>query len=203
MPDLARQAQPLGQRPALLLVDMIEAFTDPASPLGSESDAVVNACADLLAAFRREGLPVCFTTVVYDSPDQARVFRARLPALDILVAGSDTVRIDARLAPVAGELIVEKQYASAFFGTDLAAWLEQQQADSLVVCGLTTSGCVRASVIDGLQHDYCVWVPEEAVGDRNTTAHMANLHDMHAKYAEVVSLADTLAALGMAEEAHA
>jgi nicotinamidase-related amidase len=195
MADLARKAQRLGSRPALLLIDMINAFTDPMSPLGSESDSVVSACAQLLAAFRRHQLPVCFTTVVYSDAQQARVFRDRLPALDVLQAGSDAVAVDRRLAPAPGELLLEKHYASAFFATDLASWLRSQSVDSLVVVGLTTSGCVRATVIDGLQHDYPVWVPEEAVGDRNLDAHRANLHDMHAKYAEVVSLSDTLEAL--------
>lgn len=195
MPDLARQAQPLGQRPALLLIDMINGFTDPASPLGSESDTVVKACARLLRACRARALPVCMTTVVYSGPEQATVFRARLPALEILQAGSEAVRVDARLVPAPGELLLEKHYASAFFATGLQDWLQARAVDSLVIAGLTTSGCVRASVVDGLQHDYPVWVPREAVGDRNPTAHAANLHDMHAKYAEVVSLAETLAAL--------
>jgi nicotinamidase-related amidase len=195
MADLDRQPQRLGRRPALLLVDTIEAFTDPGSPLGSESDAVVEACRRLLDAFRGRGLPVCFTTVVYDSPAQAPVFRARLPALNMLERGSDAVAVDARLLPVDGELVLEKRYASAFFDTVLADWLREQGVDSLVATGLTTSGCVRATVVDALQHDYCVWVPREAVGDRNAYAHAANLHDMHAKYAEVVGLDETLAAL--------
>jgi nicotinamidase-related amidase len=193
--DLARQALPLGQRPALLLIDMINGFTDPASPLGSESDAVVAACAELLGAFRARSLPVCMTTVVYSRGDQAAVFRARLPALEILQAGSEAVQIDARLAPTAGERVLEKQYASGFFATDLHDWLCARSVDSLVIGGLTTSGCVRATVVDGLQYDYPVWVPREAVGDRNASAHAANLHDMHAKYAEVVTLAETLDAL--------
>lgn len=195
MTDLARHPQPLGHRPALLLVDMIEAFTMPESPLGSPSEAVVAACARLLEAFRRCGLPVYFTTVVYDDPAQARVFRARLPALDVLRRDSSAVRVDARLAPLAGEALIEKRYASAFFGTDLGARLCADGADSLVVTGLTTSGCVRATVVDALQHDLSVWVPREAVGDRNASAHAANLHDMHAKYAEVVALDDVLAAI--------
>lgn len=195
MADLARRSLELGRRPALLLVDMIEAFTDPASPLGSPSDRVVAACAQLLAAFRGRGLPVIYTTVVYDSAEEASVFRARLPALDMLARGSAAVRVDARLAPERHEVIVEKRYASAFFDTDLDAILIDRGADSLVVTGLTTSGCVRATVVDGLQNDFCVWVPREAVGDRNAEAHTANLHDMHAKYAEVVSLETTLDAV--------
>lgn len=195
MADLARQSQPLGLRPGLLLIDMIEAFTDPASPLGSDSVAVVDACAMLLAAFRGRALPVCYTSVVYSDVDQGSVFRARVPALNMLQAGSPAVRVDSRLAPESTEPVFEKHYASAFFATDLAPWLRGQQVDSLVIAGLTTSGCVRASVIDALQHDYVVWVPKEAVGDRNSAAHTANLHDMHAKYAEVTSLAQTLGAL--------
>jgi nicotinamidase-related amidase len=195
MTDLARQPQPLGVRPALLLVDMIEAFTDPASPLGCESDTVVAACQRLLEAFRLRGLPVVYTTVVYDSADEAAVFRARLPALNDLRRGSRAVTVDGRLAPLTGESLVEKHYASAFFRTDLADRLRWLTADSLVVTGLTTSGCVRASVVDALQHDFVAWVPRQAVGDRNGAAHDANLHDMHAKYAEVVDVEDVLAAL--------
>lgn len=195
MTDLARRSLDLGMRPALLLVDMIEAFTDPESPLGSPSDGVVAACEQLLRTFRARGLPVVYTTVVYDDEEQAPVFRKRLPALNVLRRGNATVRVDTRLAPEHGEHVVEKQYASAFFGTDLAARLKVLRADSLVVTGLTTSGCVRATVVDALQHDFCVWVPREAVGDRNAKAHTANLHDMHAKYAEVVSLDATLEAV--------
>lgn len=195
MADLSRQSQALGARPALLLIDMINGFTDAASPLGSQSDGVVSACKSLQAAFRDRGLPVCFTTVRYSNSSQAAVFRSRLPALDILVDGSEAVAVDKRVAPGDAEPVFPKLYASAFFGTTLAAWLQEQSVDSLVVVGLTTSGCVRASVVDALQHDYVVWVPREAVGDRNTQAHNANLHDMHAKYAEVVSLDDVLQAV--------
>ncbi|MEL7045875.1 MAG: isochorismatase family protein [Pseudomonadota bacterium] len=156
---------------------------------------MVDACAALLSAFRTRALPVVFTTVVYDSDDQAGVFRARLPALNALRRGSRACAVDSRLAPLAGEHLVEKHYASAFFGTDLAGLLREAGADSLIVTGLTTSGCVRATVVDALQHDFVTWVPREAVGDRNADAHMANLHDMHAKYAEVVSIDDVLVGL--------
>ena len=195
MSDLARQTQPLGRRPALLLVDLSCGFTDPESPLGCECDTVIDANLALLDAFRERGLPVFFTTVVYDTPDQAPVFRRRLPALNLLARGSRQVDIDPRLRPAAGETLVEKQYASAFFGTDLLPRLREAGADSLVVTGLTTSGCVRATAVDGLQHDFPVKVVREAVGDRNHQAHEANLHDLHAKYADVISLAELLADL--------
>lgn len=195
MSDLARNSLGLGQRPALLLVDMIRGFTDPACPLGSACAPVIAANAQLLAAFRAARLPVLFTTVVYHRAEQARVFRQRIAALNLLTPDSIWVKVDAALAPQAGEPVIEKQWASSFFGTDLAARLRAAGADSLVVTGLTTSGCVRATVVDGLQHDYPVVVPREAVGDRNPEAHAANLFDLHAKYADVLGLDEVLTAV--------
>lgn len=192
MPDLERRSQGLGRRPALVLVDVINGFTDPACPLGSEADDVVAACVRLLRAFRERGLPVFYTTVVYTDPAQARVFRTRLPALDVLEPGSHWVAVDPRVAPAPGEPVIEKRWASGFFGTDLDERLTAAGADSLVVVGLTTSGCVRATAVDGLQHDYPVVVPREAVGDRNAAAHEANLFDLNAKYADVLNLGDVL-----------
>lgn len=196
MSDLARNSLGLGQRPALVLVDMVRGFTDPACPLGSACPDVVAANAALLEAFRQAELPVFFTTVVYRADSQARVFRQRINALNLLTPDSAWVQVDPALAPRAGEPVIEKQWASAFFATTLAAQLQAACADSLVVTGLTTSGCVRATVVDGLQHDYPVVVPREAVGDRNPQAHAANLFDMHAKYADVQDLADVLATVG-------
>lgn len=193
--DLEREAVGLGPRPALLLVDMINGFTDPACPLGSDCPEVVAANARLLQAFRQHELPVFYTTVVYHDDSQAQVFRNRLPALNVLEPDSHWVQVDPALAPQPGEVVLEKQWASAFFGTDLAAQLRAAGADSLVVTGLTTSGCVRATVVDGLQHDLPVVVPQEAVGDRNPQAHAANLHDMNAKYADVLSLEEVIALL--------
>lgn len=188
MPDLARQSLGLGARPALLVVDVIRGFTDPDCALGSNADSVVEANLKLLEVFRNRELPVFFTTVVYRSDDQARVFRARVPALNELVPGSRWVEVDPRLGRRRGETLIEKRWASGFFATDLNARLRDQGVDSLVVTGLTTSGCVRATVVDGLQHDFPVVVPREAVGDRNPEAHEASLFDMHAKYADVVYL---------------
>ena len=187
---LARRHLGLGLRPALILVDLINGFTDPDCPLGTESGAVVAANAKVLAHFRRRGLPIFFTTVVYSDDRQASVFRRRLAALNVLRPGSRWVQVDAALAPRADEPVIEKQGASAFFGTDLEQRLQAARADSLVVTGLTTSGCVRATAVDGLQHDYRVVVPREAVGDRDAAAHAANLFDLDAKYADVVSAAE-------------
>jgi len=192
MTDLERKSQGLGQRPALLLVDIIKGFTDPDCPLGSEADGVVEANRKLLDVFRAKQLPVFFTTVVYHDENQARVFRDRVPALELLKPGSPWVEVDHRLQPVEGERVIEKQWASGFFKTDLDQCLRSLGVDSVVVTGLTTSGCVRATAVDGLQHDYMVVVPVEAVGDRNQEAHQANLFDLNAKYADVMALEQVL-----------
>ena len=186
--DLQRSHLGLGRRPALVLVDLMRGFTDPACPLGTDCPSVVQANAELLRLFRRCGLPRFFTAVVYRDARQASVFRRRIDALNLLQPGAPWVEIDRRLAPRDDEPVIEKHWASAFFGTDLQRRLAEANADSLVVTGLTTSGCVRATAVDGLQHDYPVVVPREAVGDRNPDAHEANLFDLDAKYADVISV---------------
>jgi maleamate amidohydrolase len=190
--NLERNSLGIVGRPVLLLIDMIKGFTSSRCPLGTDCLEVVAANARLLAVFRERGLPVIFTTVVYHNDHQAKVFRARIPALNCLTPESEWVQIDPALQPISGELIIEKQWASSFYGTELDAHLKALNVDTLIVTGLTTSGCVRATVVDGLQHDYVVIVAEEAVGDRNPEAHAANLFDMHAKYADVVKIDDVL-----------
>lgn len=191
--DLERKAMPMGEKPALVLVDMINGFTHSECPLGTDCPEVVEANQKLLAVFREKGLPIFYTTVVYHDETQARVFRDRVDALNVLSPDSDWVKIDDRVAMQEGEVLIEKRWASSFFGTDLAEQMRAQGCDSVVVTGLTTSGCVRATVVDGLQSDFRVFVAREAVGDRNMDAHEANLFDMHAKYAEVMSLDEVVA----------
>lgn len=193
--DLERNKLGLGKKPALVVVDMIKGFTDPACPLGCDCPEVVAANARLLQEFHARGLPIFFTTVVFHSDDQARVFRDRIQALNVLTPDSDWVKIDDRLDVQVGDTLIEKQWASGFHKTDLDLRLRAQGVDSLVVTGLTTSGCVRATAVDGLQYDYRVVLAREAVGDRNSAAHEANLFDLHAKYAEVMALADVIAQL--------
>ncbi len=185
--DLKKHSSGLGKKPALIVVDMINAFTDPECDLGSECESVVKANQELLAEFRKLNLPILFTTVAYHNGEQARVFRERISALNILVAKSHWVDLDERMERKKNEKIVEKQWASGFFSTDLHDLLQADAVDSIVVTGLTTSGCVRATAVDGLQHDYRVVVAEQAVGDRNQQAHDANLFDLNAKYADVES----------------
>ena len=193
--DLERKPLGLGRKPALIVVDMIKGFTDPACPLGCDCPEVVAAHIRLLREFHSSGLPVFFTTVVYHDDEQARVFRERIEALNVLTPDSEWVQLDDRLDVKPGDEVIEKQWASAFHRTDLDQRLRDKGVDSLVVTGLTTSGCVRATAVDGLQYDYRVVVPREAVGDRNPDAHESNLFDLHAKYAEVQDLDEVLASL--------
>lgn len=182
----------IGDLPALIVVDVVKGFTDPTCPLGSEADEVVAANVALMDAFHKADLPVVLTTVVYRSDNEATVFRARVPALNLLTPDSEWVRFDPRLPIAATDLQLEKRHASSFHGTDLDNWLKARNVDSVVVTGLTTSGCVRATAVDGLQNNYKVLVPREACGDRDAEAHEANLYDMNAKYADVVSLETVL-----------
>ncbi|NKB37486.1 MAG: isochorismatase family protein [Gammaproteobacteria bacterium] len=188
--DLERQGLGLGNKPAIVVVDVVNGFTSSQCPLGSDCPDVVQANRELLDAFREKQLPVFFTTVIYHDESQAKVFRHRLPALNVLTPESDWVKVDPALAKRSNEVLIEKRWASGFFGTDLNQELTQRNVDSLVITGLTTSGCVRATVLDGMQNEFPVVVPKEAVGDRNIDAHKANLHDMNAKYADVVFVSD-------------
>ncbi len=185
-----------GDRPALIVIDLINAFTDPTTDLGSDVDSVINATSELLELFRKKDLPVYFTTVAYEeSYGDAGVFIEKVPALKELKLGTDAVAVDDRLSPQSGERVILKKYASSFFGTDLATALTTNRVDTLVLAGVTTSGCVRATAVDGLQYGYRVIVPEEAVGDRKAGPHNANLFDIDAKYGDVVSLDTAIAAI--------
>jgi len=179
-----------GTRPALVVVDVNRGFTDPRSPLVCDLDEVVVAIQRLLVETRAAGLPVVYTTVSYTEGDKrtAAAFIDKVPALLMLESGSRWVEIDPRIAPLPDEPVLNKLFASAFHGTTLATFLAANRCDSLIVTGASTSGCVRATVVDALQHGYRPIVPREAVGDRNTAAHEANLYDIDAKYGDVVSV---------------
>ncbi|TQF00605.1 MAG: isochorismatase family protein [Spiribacter salinus] len=182
------------RRYALIVVDMSLGFTDPTrSPLAAECSDVIKANQVLLDRFRTAGLPVLFTTVAYNSPDQARIFREKLPELEVLQAGSGLETIDPRLERCDNETLITKQWPSGFFRTDLHLKLTSAGADGAIVTGLTTSGCVRATALGCLQHEYRTIVVEDACGDRDMAAHAANLKDLHTKYVDVMSLEETLA----------
>ena len=178
-----------GTSPALLIIDFIKGFTDMNCPLGSNLDKEIEATKHLLDKFRSQKFPVHFTTTAYDEAMvSAGVFVKKVPSLVHLKVGSNWVEIDERLTPIAGEVVWTKQYASAFFGTALSSALATQKVDTLIIAGCTTSGCIRASAVDSCQHGFLTNVVRECVGDRSASAHEANLFDLDAKYADVVSL---------------
>ncbi len=184
----------LGQSPAVLVVDFSCGFTDPDSTLGADLTAEVEATKKLLDAARAKGLPVIFTTIGYEpSLKDGGLWLQKVPTLGELQLGGRWVDVDPRLEPREDETVIVKKGASAFFGTNLAAILISQRVDSVVLCGATTSGCIRATSIDLLQYGFPTLVPRDCVGDRAQAPHEANLFDIQAKYADVVSLEEALA----------
>jgi nicotinamidase-related amidase len=187
------QAVTVGSRPAILVVDFSCGFTDPECTLGADMSAEVEATRRLLDAGRARGVPVIFTTIGYEpSLKDGGLWLQKVPSLGDLQIGGRWVEIDPRLEPREDETIVLKKGASAFFGTNLPAILVSQGVDSVILCGATTSGCIRATAIDLLQYGYPTLVPRECVGDRAQAPHEANLFDINAKYADVVPLDEVL-----------
>lgn len=186
----------LGRRPGVLVVDLSRGFTSPACPVGSDLSGPVAATRTLLDRARGLGLPVVFTTIGFEEnlKDAGR-WLEKMPGLASLTLGSEWVEIDPRLARRDDEPVVVKKGASAFFGTNVASILLAQRVDTVVLCGATTSGCIRASAVDLLQLGWPALVPRECVGDRARAPHDANLFDIAAKYANVVGLDETLAYL--------
>ena len=183
----------LGSRPAVLVIDFSCGFTDPECSLGSDSTEAVEQTKRVLDAARAKGLPVIFTTIGFDpSLKDGGLWMQKVPSLADLQIGGKWVEIDPRLEPRNDETIVMKKGASGFFGTNLASILVSQGVDTVVLCGATTSGCVRATAIDLLQYGWPTIVPRECVADRAQAPHEANLFDIQAKYADVVSVEEAL-----------
>jgi len=185
-----RTLQP-GPRPALLIVDFVRAYLDPDSPLYAAAEAARQAASELLTASRVAGIPVVHTNVAYERGGRnGGVFFRKVPALRCFESGAnpELARFAPGLEPRADETVVTKQYASAFFGTSLASTLTAMQIDTVLIAGVSTSGCVRATAVDACQHGFVPLVVRDAVADRHPAPHEANLFDLQAKYAEVVSL---------------
>ncbi|MEI6302136.1 MAG: isochorismatase family protein [Betaproteobacteria bacterium] len=185
-----------GERTALLIVDFTVGFNDPAHFGGGNIDAAVKRTVGLLAHFRKTQRPVAHSRVVYsDDGSDWGVFTMKAPALKTLTETAAIGQIVPELTPVAGELIVRKTQASAFFNTGLTAWLLQRRVDTVVVAGCTTSGCVRASVVDALSNNLRTIIATDCVGDRAMGPHEANLFDMGQKYADLMARDEIIAAL--------
>ena len=179
-----------GSIPALLVIDMMQAYFTDGSPLCLPDRSAVDGCARLLAAARAAGLPVLHTRVAYaDSLADGGLFVRKIPALALLTEGSTLGKFESEVGPLPSETVVVKQYASAFFGTSLASTLLAAGVDTIIICGVSTSGCVRATATDALQHGFAPLVVPDACGDRTTAVHEANLYDLAAKYADLVDVA--------------
>lgn len=182
-----------GKRPALLVVDFVRAYLLPDSPLYAGVESARAAAERLLVAARRAEVPVMHTNVVYEpGGSDGGVFFRKLPALASFERGRspELAAFAEGLEPLPGEPVFSKQFASAFFRTGLAAALNALSVDTLLIAGVSTSGCVRATAVDACQNGFIPLVVRDAVGDRHPAPHEASLFDLQAKYAEVISLAD-------------
>jgi nicotinamidase-related amidase len=188
-----------GRRPALLIIDFVRAYLIKDSPLYAGVESAHEGARALLAAARAARIPVVHTNVVYQPGGRdGGVFFRKVPALGCFEAGAhpEFAAFAEGLEPATGETVISKQYASAFFGTSLASTLISQGVDTVLIAGLSTSGCVRASAVDCVQHGFIPVVVRDAVGDRAAGPHEANLFDLQAKYAEVTDLATVRHYLG-------
>lgn len=176
-----------GDRPAVLVIDLCLAFTDPMRPLGTDCSTVIDNSNRIVRAARRAGHPVIFSTVRYDSPDfsDAGLWGRKIGGHTDLGAAGNGSELDPRLEIADEDGLLVKKYASCFFGTDLCSRLVSGRVDTLVICGVTTSGCVRASAVDAIQSGFRPIVVSDAVGDRWRDAHDQSLRDVAAKYADV------------------
>lgn len=179
-----------GSRPALLLVDLVKAYLDPASALYAGPGAAVarDVAGRLVEVARANDVPVVWTTVTYEEGGaDGGLFYLKVPSLELFVGDGPMGNFPISVQPAEGDVVVAKQYPSAFFGTDLAATLHGMAIDTLVIGGFSTSGCVRASTLDALCHGFVPIVCKDACADRHPAPHEANLFDLQAKYAEVVN----------------
>ncbi|HEY6581434.1 MAG TPA: isochorismatase family protein [Rubrobacter sp.] len=183
-----------GRRPALVVIDMTLGFTDPESPLACDLEGPISQIQKLLSAARQAKIPVAFTTVAYRESDKltAAAFIDKVPSLLTLEAGTRWAEIAPRIAPRETEPVLNKLFASGFFGTGLSSLLTAAGVDTLIITGASTSGCVRATAVDALQYGFRPVIPRGAVGDRNEQAHEANLYDVDAKYGDVVFVGEMI-----------
>jgi len=185
-----------GKKPALLIVDLQRAITDARSPLGFNVDSVVAHVRDLLELARKKDVFVSFIIIEYEKDlKDAGYWLKKIPSLYVFKRGSEWALIDDRLCPRQEETKIVKKYPSAFFGTNLGSLLTSQMIDTVIITGCATSGCIRATVLDAIQHGFRPIVPKECVGDRSKEAHELNLFEINAKYGDVISFSETKAYL--------
>ncbi len=177
-----------GKRPALVVIDFCDAYLAKESPLYAGVEDARTSSVRILNAARSAQIPVVHTRVEFQPGGlNGGIFFRKVAALQCFVRGNPLGAYGQGLEPVDGEVVVVKQYASAFFGTSLASTLTSLGVDTLIHVGVSTSGCVRATAVDACQHGFIPIVVREACGDRDAQIHESNLFDLDAKYADVVS----------------
>jgi nicotinamidase-related amidase len=184
-----------GSRPALVVVDLTRGFTEPQFEAGAELTDVVEATSRLMAVGHEHDIPVFLTRIVFQPAEiepGVVTWLTKASGMRAMVEGSDAIAMDPRLPVGAGDVIIDKKGASGFHGTTLASLLTARGCNTIVVCGATTSGCIRATAVDAVQLGFSVLVPRDAVGDRAIGPHTANLFDIQAKYGDVIDLDDAL-----------
>jgi maleamate amidohydrolase len=187
-----------GRSPALVVVDMVTGYTDPSCDLyiGEQAPDLVLSIVQLVEAARRAEIPVVYTGVSISADgSNGGIFFKKVPSLSIFQPGGEFAGLVPELAPRDNDTVIMKQYPSALYGTPLAAMLNTLGIDSVIMCGVSTSGCIRATATDVMQHGFIPIVVREAVGDRHPGPHEANLFDIDAKIGDVVSLVEAIAHL--------
>jgi maleamate amidohydrolase len=183
----------LGRRPLVLSIDLMRAYFDPGSPLCLPSTSGLESAGRVVQAAREAGVPVMHTRTVYGPGGiDGGLFIRKVPALELLIGDTEMSELMPQVAPLEAELVLVKQYASAFFGTSLSSTLQSNGIDTLVIVGVSTSGCIRATAVDAMQYGFISAVVQDAVADRTQEIHEANLFDLGAKYSQVVSEADAV-----------
>jgi maleamate amidohydrolase len=185
-----------GLSPAVVVVDFQYGFTSPDSPAGGDFSAVIDRTVELLAVAREASCPIVFTTVAFPAgTENTFPWLDKMQSMRSFIAGSRWCEIDERLQRRIDEPILPKVASSGFFGTPLSAILTSFGVDTLIVVGCVTSGCVRATVVDGVSNGYRIIVPIECVGDRSAAPHEASLFDIESKYGDLMSVDDVCAAV--------
>jgi maleamate amidohydrolase len=186
-----------GKAPALILVDLVEAYFDKDSPLYAQVDDALASALRIRDAARSAGIPIYYTRVVYEKGgSDGGIFYRKVPTLEVFDVGSPFGAWAKGIEPAEGEDIITKQFPSAFFGTGLAEKLKERGVDTLIITGVTTSGCIRATCVDAVSYGFIPIVVADACGDRHAAPHEANLFDMNAKYGDVVDEALVIEQLG-------
>ncbi|MCJ1453935.1 hypothetical protein MMC28_004284 [Mycoblastus sanguinarius] len=200
--DAPTRTLPFGKKPALLVIDVCNAYLTPGSPLYAPErfHSALKNIESLLETCRRKDISIIFTRVTYPSPESGGNWYKKLPkALSCFDAGNELGEFPTESAvckPLQREVVIEKQFSSSFFGTPLTSVLVGMKVDSLIICGYSTSGCVRATVVDAMQYGFHPFVVGDACGDRHAYPHEANLFDIQAKFGEVLSMEEVSGLMG-------